>query len=66
MKEVIPLQSTKLKRATIPSLLSNVKVVSIGDVTRDDSQGRFLAQCNVAAMLRRYVALKTVVANLPV
>ena len=61
MKEVNPLlwakpviSATKRKalRATIPSFLSNDKVVSIGDVTRDDSQRRFLAQ-NIVAMLEQ-------------
>ena len=53
---------------------------SKGDVTRDDSQRRFLAQCSVAILLRhclewlqhcsntvqRCVTLKIVVANRPV
>ena len=54
--------------------ISSIKRVTKGDVTRYDSQRRFLAQdrvamleqcCpnNVATMLQRFVALKIVVAN---
>ena len=37
-----------------------------GDITRDDSQRRFLAQHSVATLLQRCVTLKIVVANRPV
>ena len=39
-------------RRSVSTFLQLVVFVTKGDVTRDDSQGRFLAQCSVATLLR--------------